>query len=113
MTWLYRSMVKNSTTFTVPAAHTRPRSLRPRSTSITCSLRSLASDSRSLASSTSSSSVAPRGRVPAIGCMVTNPSRTVTSASGDDPTTAIGSPSGVGSRNRYMYGLGLVARNTR
>ena len=113
MTWLYRSIVKKSTTRTVPAAHTRPRSLRPRSTSITCSLRSLASASRSLASQTSSSSVSPRGRVPAIGCIVTWPSRTVTSASGEEPTTAIGSPPGVGSRSTYMYGLGLVARSTR
>ncbi len=80
---------------------------------MTCSLRSFASASRSLASRTSSSSVSPRGRVPAIGCIVTSPSRTVTRASGDEPTTAIGAPSGVGNRSRYMYGLGLVARSTR
>src|SRR5579875_1666911 len=34
----------NSSTCTLPYAHTRPRSLRPRSTSITCSARSLGSE---------------------------------------------------------------------
>src|ERR671938_264604 len=54
----------NVSTVTVPYAHTRPRSLRPRSTSMTCSARSFSSASRSAAILTSSSIVAPRGRVP-------------------------------------------------
>src|SRR5665647_999666 len=36
-------MPMNSSTRTLPGAHTRPRSLRPRSTSITCSARSSSS----------------------------------------------------------------------
>ena len=69
MTCEYRSTVISSTTSTEPVRHTRPRSLRTRSTSITCSARSFGSASSSAASAVSSSGVAPRGRVPAIGCM--------------------------------------------
>ena len=54
-------------TRTQPVSRTRPTSLRPRSTSITCSARSFGSASRSSAIASSSSGVAPRGRVPAIG----------------------------------------------
>src|SRR3982750_2511308 len=54
-------------TCTEPYTQTRPRSLRPRSTSITCSARSFSSASSSSAIALSSSTVAPRGRVPAIG----------------------------------------------
>ena len=68
MTWLYRSTVANSGTSTVPGLQTRPRSLRARSTSMTCSARSFGSASSSAASAASSSGVAPRQRVPAIGC---------------------------------------------
>ena len=78
-----------------------------------CSARSFSSARRSFASSVSSSASAPRQRVPAIGCVVATPSRTVTSASGLDPTISKGRPSASASRRRYMYGLGLVIRSTR
>ena len=51
---------------TLPYSHTRPRSLRPRSTSITCSARSFSSASSSAAIARPRRR-APRGRVPAIG----------------------------------------------
>ena len=113
MTWLYRSMVANSGTSTVPGWQTRPRSLRPRSTSITCSARSFGSASSSAASAASASGVPPRGRVPAIGCSSARrrpsaPAVTFRCASGDEPTMS--KPS---KRSRYMYGLGLVVRSTR
>ena len=50
-----------------PHALTLPTSLRPRSTSITCSARSFSSARRSSSSARSSSLVAPRARVPASG----------------------------------------------
>ena len=101
----------NSTTSTVPGRQTRPRSLRPRSTSITCSARSLGSASSSVSSAASSAGVAPRGLDPAIGWVIAVPPLTVTSASGLEPTMSK-PPSSV-SRSRYMYGLGLVSRSTR
>ena len=77
----------NDSTCTLPYSHTRPRSLRPRSTSITCSARSFSSASRSSAIALSSSSVAPRGRVPAIGRVETSRPETVISGSGEAPTS--------------------------
>ena len=68
MTCEKRSTAPNSTTRTVPGSQTRPRSLRPRSTSIRCSARSFSLPTSSAASSASLASVPPRGRVPAIGC---------------------------------------------
>ena len=65
-----------SVTLTVPILATRPTSLRPRSSSIRCSARSFGSASSSSSSALSSCGVAPRGRVPAIGRIVTVPSRT-------------------------------------
>ena len=59
----------NSTTSTVPGWQTRPRSLRPRSTSITCSARSFGSANSSASKAASSAGVAPRGFEPAIGCV--------------------------------------------
>ena len=50
-----------------PASRTLPTSLRPRSTSITCSAHSFSSASRSASSSASASGVLPRRRVPASG----------------------------------------------
>ena len=67
MMWLYRFTAMNSTTSTEVGAHTLTRSLRDRSTSITCSARSFGSLIRSFWRSASSSGVAPRGREPAIG----------------------------------------------
>ena len=74
-----------SVTLTVPILATRPTSLRPRSSSIRCSARSFGSASSSSSSALSSCGVAPRGRVPAIGRIVTVPSRTRTRISGLDP----------------------------
>ena len=58
-------------TSTLPYSQTRPRSLRPRSTSIMCSARSFSSASSSASRRASSAASAPRGRVPAIGRVVT------------------------------------------
>ena len=74
-----------SSTSTLPYSHTRPRSLRPRSTSITCSARSLGSASSSSAIRRSSSGRAPRGRVPAIGRVETLLPLTVINGSGLAP----------------------------
>ena len=87
---------------------TRPRSLRPRSTSITCSARSFGSRWSCSARSASSRASAPRGRVPAIGWVVSLSPSTWRSSSGDAPTT---SKSGVRTKNRY--GLGLTRRSAR
>ena len=101
-------MTMKSSTDTEPATETRPMSLRQRSTSITCSARSLGSDS-SRSTATSSRAASPlRRAVPAIGRMVAvRPSRRRNS-SGLAPTTtrpAMGS--------RLMYGLGLRSRIRR
>ena len=61
---------------------------------MTCSARSFSSVRSSFSSAMSSSSVAPRHRVPAMGCVVASPSRTVTSASGLEPTMSKRSPVG-------------------
>ena len=81
-------MMNCSVTSTLPISATRPTSLRPRSSSIRCSARSLGSASSSAASSRSSAGVAPRRRVPAMGRMVTLPSRRRTRISGLEPTMA-------------------------
>ena len=71
-----------------PLDATRPTSFRPRSSSMRCSARSFGSASSDCSAALSSSLVAPRGRVPAIGLTVTSPSRTLTRISGLEPTTA-------------------------
>src|SRR3989449_8234502 len=60
-------MAMNSVTLTEPSVATRPTSFRPRSTSMTCSARSLGSASSVSAIVWSWDSVTPRGLVPAIG----------------------------------------------
>ena len=93
---------------------------------MTCSARSLMSLLSSSASAASSSADVPRRRVPAIGCRTQCRPLTVTSASGDDPTMSNATVddrappdssarpwSSAGTRIRYMYGLGLVARRMR
>ena len=75
-------MKKLSVTETSPTSATRPTSLRPRSSSIRCSARSLGSPISSSASASSSACVAPRLRVPAMGRIVTLPSRSRTRISG-------------------------------
>ena len=77
----------NCGTRTDPYSQTRPTSLRPRSTSITCSARSFSLRFSSSARRMSSSSFRPRRRVPAIGCVSTREPSTRTSISGDEPTT--------------------------
>src|SRR6266581_4738076 len=57
----------NRSTRTVPGRHTRERSLRPRSTSMTCSARSFSDESRA------SASPSPGAIVPAIGLTATGP----------------------------------------
>ena len=58
-------------TSTVPGLATRPTSFLPRSTSITCSARSLASASSSFSKASSAAGSAPLARVPARGLLVT------------------------------------------
>ena len=108
ITWLYRSSVMSSSTLTVPNFATRPTSLRAKSTSITCSARSLGFSRNSPARRRSCSSSRPRLRVPAIGRLMTRPSRTCTSGSGELPAMVNDSW-----RTKYIYGLGLIWRNTR
>src|SRR5438552_504743 len=71
---------------TVPNSATRPTSLRPRSTSMTCSAHSFSLARSSSSSWRSSSGPRPRGRVPAIGRTSTTLSVRRTSAArvGDD-----------------------------
>ena len=92
----------------MPSAATRPTSLRPRSSSIRCSARSFGSASSSASSAWSSSYVVPRRRVPASGRIVTVPSRSRTSTSGLEPTTAK-PPKSRKNRN----GAGLIRRSAR
>ena len=96
-------------TSTLPGAHTRPKSLRPRSTNIKCSARSFGSARSSSPSRISSSIDAERRRVPAIGCTITSVPVTFTRASGLEPTTSIPSSN----LKRYIYGLGLFSRSMR
>ena len=83
----------------VPYSQTRPRSLRPRSTSITCSARSFSSASSSSAIRASSAASPPRGRVPAIGRVEAWRPVTVSSGSGEAPATWKSRKS-----RKYMYG---------
>ena len=75
-------------TATEPYRHTRPRSLRSRSTIITFSARSFALARSSAASAASSLGVAPRGRVPLIGRVSILSSRARRNRSGDAETTS-------------------------
>src|SRR2546427_88162 len=63
-------------------------SLRPRSTSITCSARSFSSSSMAFSKRASSASSRPRGCVPAIGRYSSLRPVARTSISGDDPDIA-------------------------
>ena len=87
-----RSTSISSVGRTLPGTHTRPRSLRARSTSIACSACSLGSASSSCSSRRSRTSVSPRGRVPAIGRVSTRLPSTRTSGSGEEPASSM--PSG-------------------
>ena len=108
MTWLYRSTVITSLRRTDPYSATRPTSLRARSTSMTCSARSFGSASSSASSRRSSSSLAPRGRVPASGRLVTSPFSTRTMISGLDPSSVASCV-----LRKNMNGDGLMTRNAR
>ena len=87
MIWLNRLMSIKETTSTLSGRHTRLRSLRARSTSMICSLRSFGSANSSLARRSSSSGVAPRGLEPAIGKDMAWPLSTLISVSGLEPMT--------------------------
>ena len=75
---------------------------------MTCSARSFSSASSSSAMRASSSSVAPRGRVPATGRVATWRPCTVSTGSGEAPATWKSMKS-----RKYMYGLGLTTRRPR
>ena len=92
----------------MPVSHTRPRSLRPRSTSITCSAFSFSSPTSSRSSAASASGVAPRGRVPAIGQVEQVRPESFTSSSGDDPISVRG-PTFM----KKLYGEGFTTRSAR
>src|SRR5207244_1049613 len=98
----------NSVTFTEPSSETRPTSLRPRSTSMTCSARSFGSAFSSSSIWWSCASVAPRGRVPAIGRRATAPPSTRTRTSGEEPTIVT-----LPRRRKKRYGDGLIGRSAR
>ena len=85
-TWLNRLIRMSSSTRTEPYSHTRPMSLRPRSTSIVCSASSFSSASSSRASRSSAAESPVTGRVPAIGNVSTSLPVTRTSISGEAPT---------------------------
>ena len=110
----YRSTYIRSRTFTDPYSLTRPRSLRPRSTSITCSARSFSSPSIFVSSAASSASSRPRGCVPAIGRYSSFRPPARTSISGDEPSTCI-PPEFFPPPNRrkYIYGDGFTVRSAR
>ena len=72
-----RSGSRNRSTCTVPGTQTRERSLRPRSTSITCSARSFSE------ASSRSASPSPGCVVPAIGFRLARPPSALTSVSGE------------------------------
>ena len=97
-----RSASRKRSTFTVPGTHTRERSLRPRSTSITCSARSFSE------ASSRSASPSPGCVEPAIGFSDARGPSHFTSVSGDEPTSAIPSSS-----SRKRYGDGLTCRSER
>lgn len=91
------SITMSSLTFTLPGSLTRPTSFLPRSTSMMCSARSFGSARSSSARDRSSSSVAPRRRVPAMGRRSILPPSSLTITSGEAPTTVV-SPQ----RRKYM-----------
>ena len=97
-----RSTSMNRVTRTVPPRQTRERSLRPRSTSMTCSARSF-SDESNRSTSPSSGVV-----VPAIGQTLARPFSQATSRSGDEPTSETPPSS-----SRKRYGDGLTRRSAR
>ena len=97
-----RSGSMKRSTWTLPASHTRERSFRPRSTSITCSARSFSD------SSSRSASPGPGAVVPAIGLRLARRPSTLTSVSGEEPIRAT-SPSS----SRNVYGEGLTRRSAR
>ena len=113
MMWLKRLMSMSCTTSTDCGTHTLLRSLRDRSTSMMCSLRSFGSASNSLANFSSSSGVAPRGRDPAIGKVIAWPLSTLMRVSGLEPITLKSRPRASVNAMKYMYGLGFSVRNTR
>ena len=78
-----RSTSRNRSTWTLPGRQTRDRSLRPRSTSITCSARSF-SEARSRSASPS-----PAAVVPAIGLRLAREPSSLTCVSGEEPIRAI------------------------
>src|SRR5210317_1392944 len=110
MMWLNRWISMNSVTSRLAGSQILRRSLRAKSTSIRCSLRSLLSLLNSEARAMSAAELSPLGLEPAIGWVTARPPLTFTSASGDDPATAK-LPEASLHRVRYMYGDGFVALN--
>ena len=93
---------------TVPGSQTRPRSLRPRSTSMRCSARSFSSVQQVLLEQRVVLLVVPR----ASGCRRwgawwPRPSRTVTSASGLEPTMSKRPPGRVGEAQQVHVRAGV------
>src|SRR5215212_4248135 len=97
-----RSGSRNRASLTVPGRQTRERSLRPRSTSITCSARSFSEES------SRSASPSPGRVVPAIGFSDASRPSALTSVSGEEPTRARPSSS-----SRKRYGDGFTRRSER
>ena len=108
MTWEKRSTIMSFSTSTVPGRASLPRSLRPRSTSIMCSARSLGSAMSSSARASSSATVAPRRLVPAMGAESSLPFSQRTMTSGEEPNSVM-----PGRRMKNMYGDAFSLRMRR
>lgn len=76
----------------MPILLIRPRSFRPKSTSMLCSASSLVLCNKSCSSARSSSSVAPRRREPANGKVKSSPLVRRVSVSGEEPASSTWSP---------------------
>ena len=85
----YVSVAISRGTRTVPVRHTRPRSLRSRSTIIRFSARVLGSAASASRSRASSSGRSPRGAVPLMGLASATPSPVIRrNRSGEEPATS-------------------------
>ena len=98
----------NSSARTVPGRQIRPRSLRSRSISITCSARSLGCAISAAPRSRRCSPMPLRARVPAIGrvstCVpLTRTSRSASNSAGANPGTGPAPQTGPGSRDASVH----------
>uniref|UniRef100_A0A0A9D224 Pco121713 n=1 Tax=Arundo donax TaxID=35708 RepID=A0A0A9D224_ARUDO len=108
ITWEYRSMFINFSTFTDPGLETLPTSFLPKSTSIMCSAHCFSSLNNCCSCISSSFSVFPLRVVPASGRLIIFPFLTLVRISGLDATRT--QPLAC---TYAMYGLGFTIRKAR